>query len=176
MRGFTPPTHWGLCIFLLRNLDQVYLQNQQSSCLNEIMVQCFSGESFWCWEKVNQTYSPKWWVKNGDFHLMGSNPSKHHQLNKHIHIPWGIMSTFFLGGGAFFLKKFTSSHRFPLPTPYRLIGIVSIHWPVTTFHSLHLAWELVQWWFMRTQMLHGTGIFTQPFPLVHVAIFHLSCR
>ena len=23
------------------------------------------------------------------------------------------------------------------------------------------------------QMLHGTGIFTQPFPLVHVAIFHL---
>ena len=23
------------------------------------------------------------------------------------------------------------------------------------------------------QMLHGTGIFTQPFPLVRVAIFHL---
>ena len=26
-----------------------------------------------------------------------------------------------------------------------------------------------------TQMLHGTGIFAQPFPLIHVGIFHLSC-
>ena len=28
------------------------------------------------------------------------------------------------------------------------------------------------WFHCKTQMLHGMEIFTQPFPLVHVAIFH----
>ena len=29
---------------------------------------------------------------------------------------------------------------------------------------------------MVSHRIHGTGWFTKPFPIVHVAIFHLSCR
>ena len=46
---------------------------------------------------------------------------------------------------------------------------------VTQVEEFFRVTKMLSIYFFRTQMLplHGTGIFTKPFPLVHVAVFHL---